>query len=137
MTIRGRALLIGLVLLLAGVARGEDAKAAPAPYELHEWGVFTAPRDAEWLKQDMIEEWISFPEFFHGVLPKRQLNYRGPVAKPVIFFHGEQAAELRLWINFANGRPLIWWPPSEFPATPGGLAPRSSSRFAAEWIWWN
>ena len=55
---------------LSGVAKPESDE-----FELHEWGVFTAPRGAEWLQQDMIHEWMGFPEFFHGVLPERKLNY--------------------------------------------------------------
>ena len=85
-------------------------------YELHEWGVFTVPRDADWLKQDMLNEWQSFPTFFHGTLPKRSLAYRGPVTKPVMFFHAENELDINMYIHFSEGQPLIWWPPVEYPA---------------------
>lgn len=85
-------------------------------FSIHEWGVFTAPRGGLWLQHDMLAEWRSFPEFFHGVLPDRKLLYRGPVRKPVIHFHGESDKPVDLTLNFAAGRPLIWWPPAEYPA---------------------
>lgn len=84
-------------------------------FELHEWGVFTAPRNSTWLKQDMLVEWSSFPEFFHGHWPRKQLAYRGPVTKPVIYLHSKKTFDMRLEIQFADGRPLIWWPPAELP----------------------
>ena len=97
--------------------RQEVAKEKPDPtkFEMHEWGVFTAPRDATWLKQDMVAEWSSFPDFFHGVWPKQKLSYRGPVTKPVIYFHTDQVLNIRLEVRFAKGRPLVWWPPAEHP----------------------
>ncbi len=88
-----------------------------AGYSVHEWGVFTAPRNADWLKQDMLREWMGFPDFFQGVLPERELLYRGPVTKPVMYFHGEAQQPVSLIIQFATGQPLIWWPPVEHPAT--------------------
>lgn len=105
-----------LVMLSHGLLiQGQEQK--KADYSVHEWGVFTAPRNAEWLKQDMLREWQSFPEFFQGVLPERGLLYRGPVTKPVIFFHGERTElTVDLTIHFKTGQPLIWWPPVEFPA---------------------
>ena len=108
-----------LVLLLAFVSLipiGAGAAGDEVHYELHEWGVFTAPRGALWLQQDMIAEWQSFPAFFHGVLPGRQLAYRGPVNKPVIFLHGESKHPVQVTLQFTAGRPLIWWPPAEYPA---------------------
>lgn len=107
--------LTGLCLVPLGPILSAKPLLKP-DYELHEWGVFTAPRDAEWLKQDMIREWQSFPPFFHGVLPKRKVNYRGPVTKPVIFLHTKGQHDIQLWLRFATGQPLIWWPPAEFPA---------------------
>ena len=89
-------------------------------YEVHEWGVFSIPRGAEWANQEMLREWQSFPEFFHGTLPDRQLVYRGLVTKPVIFFHGvPDKTHVRLLVRFNEGRPLIWWPPAEYPADHG------------------
>ncbi len=93
--------------------------------EIHEWGVFTAPRNSYWLKQDMLAEWSSFPDFFHGVWPKTKLAYYGPVTKPVIYFHTKSKLNLQLQIDFTTGRPLIWWPPAEFPNT-GGFGQRKS-----------
>lgn len=107
---------IALSACLGPLGGAEEKK---ADYEVHEWGVFTVPRDAKWLQQDMLSEWQSFPEFFHGVLPGRQLSYRGPVRKPVLFFHGESKDPINLTLKFKEGRPLIWWPPAEFPA--GGI----------------
>ena len=53
-------------------------------------------------------------------MPDRQLVYRGSVTKPVIYFHGtEQKTRVRLAIRFREGRPLIWWPPAEFPVDHG------------------
>ncbi|MGI9518486.1 MAG: hypothetical protein ACR2NP_15630 [Pirellulaceae bacterium] len=94
----------------------DSAETEAAPFSVHEWGVFTVPRNADWLKQDMLREWMGFPEFFQGVLPERELLYRGPVTKPVMFFHGEAQQPIGLAIQFATGQPLIWWPPVEHPA---------------------
>ena len=117
-------IVLGLGSINITRAQEDHVKEEHASFSIHEWGVFTAPRNAEWLQQDMLREWQGFPDFFQGVLPKRNLLYRGPVTKPVIFFHQvetdrrksvEQAVSLT--IHFANGQPLIWWPPVEFPAT--------------------
>ena len=98
------------------VAQQPDKRDENPKYQMHEWGVFTVPRDADWLKQDMLREWQSFPTFFHGTLPKRSLAYRGPVTKPVMYFHSDEEFALNLYIHFADGQPLIWWPPAEHPA---------------------
>ena len=96
----------------------QDKKAEkPANFEIHEWGVFTAPRNSYWLKQDMVAEWSSFPDFFHGVWPKKKLAYYGPVTKPVIYFHSKDKLNIQLQIEFTTGRPLIWWPPAVLPCT--------------------
>ena len=99
------------------IAQQPDKGDVDPKYQMHEWGVFTVPRDADWLKQDMLREWQSFPTFFHGTLPKRSLAYRGPVTKPVMYFHSDEEFSLNLYIHFADGQPLIWWPPAEHPAT--------------------
>ena len=100
-------------------------KKPPTDLEIHEWGVFTAPRNAYWLKQDMLAEWSSFPEFFHGVWPRKKLAYHGPVTKPVIHFHTQEKLSVLLQIDFTTGRPLIWWPPAVYPNT-GGFGVRNS-----------
>ena len=108
----------------AGQQHESDGQASEQPHtglEIHEWGVFTAPRDALWLKQDMVAEWSSFPEFFHGYWPETELLYRGPVTKPVIFVHCDEKITFELQVKFATGRPLIWWPPAEVP-NQGGLS---------------
>lgn len=116
MNIKMRYLLFCAGLSFIALQRAESFQEPESSYALHEWGVFTAPRDADWLMQDMLVEWQSFPEFFNGVLPKRELNYRGPVTKPVIFLHGEGKQQIDLLIQFADGHPMIWWPPAEHPA---------------------
>ena len=112
------AISIAFALTNIQIVLGQVAaeKVDSAKYELHEWGVFTVPRDADWLKQDMLSEWQSFPSFFHGTLPKRSLAYRGPVTKPVIFFHAENEIDINMYVHFSDGQPLIWWPPVEYPA---------------------
>ena len=127
-------LIAGLIGLLAGPSSlfGDGERDAGFDYEIHEWGVFTAPRGALWLKQDMLREWQSFPAFFHGVLPGRELAYRGPVTKPVIFFHGKGRGYISTSLKFRAGRPLIWWPPAEYPATGLGRLERDDQ--AAESI---
>ncbi len=102
---------------------GQEPKPLDHDLKVHEWGVFSAPRDALWLKQDMLVEWSSFPDFFHGYWPREKLAYRGPVRKPVVFFHSKNKMEVLLKIRFANGRPLIWWPPAEHPSQGGWSQP--------------
>ncbi|MBI3830485.1 MAG: hypothetical protein HY291_13275 [Planctomycetes bacterium] len=96
-----------------------DQAEAPATYELHEWGVFMVPRNAAWANLDMKGEWSSMPKEFYGRLPQRDLPYRGPVAKPVIYFHAEKPVALKLTIRFADGMPTIWWPAAERPVFSG------------------
>lgn len=109
--------LVGLMAMFALSGGAMADRVVPdGKYAIHEWGVFTAPRGALWLQHDMLAEWRSFPEFFHGVLPGRKLLYRGPVRKPVIHFHGESSEPVNLTLQFSAGRPLIWWPPAEYPA---------------------
>ena len=59
--------MLGVLLstVLAAILYGEEA--AKATYELHEWGVFGAPRNAKWSNLDMRAEWASFPKFFFRV----------------------------------------------------------------------
>lgn len=105
-------------LPISALAQDKNTAKPDRTWSLHEWGVFTVPRNNDWLKQDMLREWMSFPEFFHGTLPHRDLVYRGPVTKPVIFFHGKESFEIEMLIRFSTGQPLIWWPPVEHPANP-------------------
>ena len=88
-------------------------------YELHEWGVFTVPRNAAWANLDMKAEWASMPKEFYGQLPGRNLPYNGPVKKPVIYFHAEKPLTLKLNIRFADGVPTVWWPAVSFPTNTG------------------
>ena len=69
------ALLLALALSASASADG---------YTLHEWGVFSVPRNDRWAMRDMRAEWASFPKFFYGSFPRKKLVYRGPVNKPVI-----------------------------------------------------
>ena len=107
------------VLTVAAAAQELPAAAAvPAPqFEVHEWGVFPVPRNDAWAMRDLLSEWATFPEFFHGRLPERGMLYRGPVTKPVIWIHTEEEFRLSVEVRFEPGRPLIWWPPTEYPAT--------------------
>lgn len=93
-------------------------------YTLHEWGVFSATRDAAWAKQDMLAEWQTFPAFFRGILPGRKLFQTGELVpqyeqlnvwKPVIFIHNEKMTSIDLKVTFPNGRPVVWWPPAIEP----------------------
>lgn len=116
MPVAARAVALVLICgVVVHIAPGQEPKAKPPKFEVHEWGVFTAPRNATWLKQDMLAEWSTFPKFFHGFWPKQQLAYRGPVTKPVIYLHSNQTFDMQLEVRFADGRPLIWWPPAELP----------------------
>lgn len=120
-------LAILLCTPIVSFAQEHDKENAETPtYDVHEWGVFTVPRGADWLKQDMLNEWKTFPDFFQGTLPNRDLVYRGPVTKPVLFFHTQDQFAIELYIQFADGQPLIWWPCAEYPATGsfGPIVPR-------------
>lgn len=108
--------LLGGLAVLAGLRPRVSQADEPAGYALHEWGVFTVPRGARWAHRDMLDEWADMPAFFHGRLPARVQAYRGPVRKPVIFVHATKSQAITLEIRFAEGRPLIWWPPAEKPA---------------------
>lgn len=103
-------------LLGFALAHGGEGKPPELEYEIHEWGVFPVPRNAAWSNMDMRAEWASMPKSFYGILPDRELPYRGPVAKPVIYFHAKQPCRLNLTIRFAEGVPTVWWPAAEYPA---------------------
>ena len=79
---------LGLVLSsLFGTIRAEEPK-EPA-YELHEWGVISAPRNAQWAQSDMRAEWESFPPFFYKIWPTVRLPYNGAVRNPVLVLYPE------------------------------------------------
>lgn len=109
-----------LSVLLASIhVFAAEPKAPAPPYELHEWGVFMVPRNAAWANMDMKGEWGSMPKEFYGLIPDRDLIYRGPVAKQVIYFHAEKPLHLKLTVTFAQGVPTVWWPAAESPANSG------------------
>lgn len=113
-------LLVALLAVIAiPVLQAAEKAEAPGTYELHEWGVFMVPRNAVWANLDMKGEWSSMPKEFYGRLPERTLPYRGPVSKPVIYFHAEKPVALKLTIRFADGVPTIWWPAAERPVNNG------------------
>ncbi|MCZ7643740.1 MAG: hypothetical protein M5U26_00410 [Planctomycetota bacterium] len=119
---RSRISCILVLTVLANAAAplpGGEAGAEPE-YSLHEWGVFTVPRNEAWAQRDMRAEWADLPGFFYAMWPKEKLPYRGPVRKPVIFFHAEKPLGIRLGIRFAEGRPLVWWPATNMPALRNG-----------------
>ncbi len=114
-----------VLLLVCGVpgsaAAGEKAEKKHS-YSIHEWGVFTVPRNAAWANADMKSEWAGMPKEFYGRLPGRQLPYRGPVRKPVIYLHADGPMSVKLSIRFANGLPAVWWPAAEVPNNAGRVA---------------
>ncbi|MBI3829349.1 MAG: hypothetical protein HY291_07520 [Planctomycetes bacterium] len=123
-------LLISMLLCALGLA-GAAFTAEPnadAAYELHEWGVFSVPRNDAWAQHDMKQEWAQMPKEFYGWPPGRTLPYRGPVRKPVIFFHAEKALQLDLTIRFAEGAPMVWWPAAAEPANFGSLGKNDGHR---------
>ena len=70
---------VGLLALLCCVAplRAAETPLTPAePYELHEWGVFSVPRNAVWSQMDMRAEWATFPNFFYRVWPDKRHRSR-------------------------------------------------------------
>ena len=94
---------------LAAVGSGEKA------FSVHEWGVFTAPRDTEWLNYDMTREWSLLPSsFYRNPLLTRNRSYSywnlAPALKPVIHIHGDPNEKVEVQITFANGVPAVWWP---------------------------
>ena len=129
------AVSVFLVCVATQVASTQDkaaAKKTEPEFSVHEWGVFTVPRGAEWAKQDMLLEWQSFPKFFHGAMPARAVKETGQgfVTKPVLFFHCKEELNVDLIVRFADGQPLIWWPPTAFPAWP---TPEIKSHLPMEW----
>ncbi|MBI3829348.1 MAG: hypothetical protein HY291_07515 [Planctomycetes bacterium] len=122
-----RLFLFTAVLVLAGSVFGGEAQPAGA-YELHEWGVFSVPRNDAWAQHDMKQEWAQMPKEFYGRAPGRYLPYRGPVKKPVIFFHAQKPLQVKLTITFAEGSPMVWWPAAEEPANWGGYGKNEPNR---------
>lgn len=112
MPLRTLCLVLYLSLSAACALSAERAPEA-ASYELHEWGVFTVPRNEAWAQRDMKQEWSCFPEYFNRSWPTEQLPYRGPVRKPVIYLHAKEKMKVELTVRFAEGRPLVWWPPAQ------------------------
>lgn len=104
--------VLWLAVFAAAARAAEPAPAAPE-YDLHEWGVFTVPRNEAWAQRDMKQEWAGFPEFFNRAWPSAKLPYRGPVRKPVIYLHAKEKVNVALTVRFAEGRPLVWWPPAQ------------------------
>lgn len=104
-----------LIVVLAVLSASGSLTAEEPGYDLHEWGVFTVPRNAGWANLDMKAEWASLPKGFYARFPAVNLPYRGPVRKPVIYFHAAKPMKLSLNIRFANGVPIVWWPAAEHP----------------------
>lgn len=103
------------LLVFAVLAAPVSLRAEEPGYELHEWGVFLAPRNAAWTNLDMKAEWASMPKEFYASFPRKNLAYRGPVLKPVIYFHADKPMKIALDIRFAEGVPTVWWPAAEYP----------------------
>jgi len=110
---------IGLCLL-AWVSAASAFEPPKEGYELHEWGVFSVPRNDAWAQRDMRAEWAGFPKFFDRVWPDKHLPWNGPVKKPVIFLYTAKEMSLEMNVRFAEGRPLVWWPHATSPADYGG-----------------
>lgn len=103
------------ILMLAVLSAPNAVRAEEPGYELHEWGVFTVPRNAAWANLDMKAEWASMPKEFYSRFPKENLPYWGPVKKPVIYFHADKPIKISLVIRFSEGVPAVWWPAAEHP----------------------
>ena len=130
--------ILAALSLCGGTLAAHRAPAAenagePGAYELHEWGVFTVPRNAAWANLDMKAEWASLPKGFYGQLPGKELPYRGPVKKPVIYFHAEKPMKLSLTIRFADGLPTVWWPAAEAPVFDGRAQEPEKSKQLCFW----
>lgn len=121
-----RVILAAALLWAAAVPCAE--KEPEGSYELHEWGVFSVPRNDAWAQRDMRQEWSEMPKEFYGRMKGRSLPYRGAVKKPVIFFHANKAMQVTLAIRFAQGCPVVWWPAAEEPSTGGFNEGRNSDR---------
>jgi hypothetical protein len=90
-------------------------------------GRVTIHPNAEFANAGLAAEWADCPKELYRTEPPnlRNLPYRGPVAKPIIYFHWdaeqpppEKGAAMK--VRFPVGRPVIWWPASEEGA---GLKP--------------
>jgi len=123
-------LAVVCLLALAGSAQAADpAAAADGPirdpagekgYAVHEWGVFTIHPDLEMANAALAAEWADCPREIYRTEPPdlRNLPWRGPVAKPIVYFHwGAETPPpekgVRMKVRFPDGRPVIWWPASE------------------------
>lgn len=107
---------VALLCMAQALSAAEDKDPKAEAYDLHEWGVFSVPRNEAWAQRDMKAEWATFPEFFNRIWPEAKLPYHGPVRKPVIYLHANKKFNLSLTIRFTEGRPLVWWPPAFTPS---------------------
>jgi hypothetical protein len=83
---------------------------------VHEWGVFSVYEDEEAALQAMRAEWMGLPKFIYGVRElSRNMPYRGPVRKPVIYLHCPQPMTVDLNVSFAKGRAMVWYPATVTP----------------------
>jgi len=96
------------------VTQGAAAETANG-FVVHEWGVFNVFDDEKAALQIMTEEWKGLPKFVYGVLDGRTLPYRGPVRKPVVYFHSAKALTVQMKVDFPKGKAMVWWPATEMP----------------------
>jgi hypothetical protein len=117
------ALTLLATVAIASSATAQAARPVSKGLVVHEWGVFRVNDDAEFANADLRVEWDDLPGFVYGHLKGRSIPQHWGAVEirkcPVVFFHAEEPARIRMRVDFPNGMAGAWYPATEKPAVYG------------------
>jgi hypothetical protein len=99
--------LASLIALTAVTATAAAQQPAIKGLAVHEWGVFEVSEDAEFANAYMRAVWDDLPGFVYGHIKGRAVpQHWGAIElrnRPIIFFHADKPAQVRVKIDFPGG----------------------------------